>query len=275
MSGSLHDRDQESNVVEEAGAPAPHEEPSSGSALYLEHRDTIASLESRLARRKGLSEVESEDFSSWAKIRLLRNNGEILRRFRGDSSWRTYLGVVLANLLRDYLDHRFGRWRPSAKARRLGNAAVELETLVRRDGWGVREAVRALRNQGHDLSDSEAFRMLASMPLRYRRRAVGPGALSTLAGDRPADGPLLADETQARFVEVMESIEEAMDDLAEEDQLILRLRFWEDLTVAQVARSLGIPQKPLYRRVNRLLDRLREHLTDRGLAAEELARWIA
>jgi DNA-directed RNA polymerase specialized sigma24 family protein len=38
---------------------------------------------------------------------------------------------------------------------------------------------------------------------------------------------------------------------------VVRLIFWKELSVADVARSLGVPQKPLYRRLDRILKRLR------------------
>ena len=58
--------------------------------------------------------------------------------------------------------------------------------------------------------------------------------------------------------------------LDNEDQLIIRLRFYEGFSIADVARGLGLPQKPLYSRISRLLQTLSAALAKEGLSAESL-----
>ena len=79
------------------------------------------------------------------RLRFIENDYAAIRKFRGESSLGTYLTVVVAMLVRDYRVQRWGRWRPSAAARRLGDVAVRLETLVRRNGQAVHEAAETLR----------------------------------------------------------------------------------------------------------------------------------
>jgi DNA-directed RNA polymerase specialized sigma24 family protein len=59
--------------------------------------------------------------------------------------------------------------------------------------------------------------------------------------------------------------------LANEDQLIIKLRFYEDLSVADVARALNVPQKPLYARITRLLQTLSVALRREGIGPEAFA----
>jgi RNA polymerase sigma factor for flagellar operon FliA len=243
-------------------------------ALYLAHRDVILHVTECLCRRKGLSQADGEDFTSWAKVRLLECDADILRRFGGRSTLKTYLTVVLANLLRDYQNARLGKWRPSAAAKRMGALAVELETMVRRDGMTVSEAVMALRSRGHDLSDNDAFHMLDDMPIRYRRRVEGEKSLLRLSTEETAADAFWKSQSASEMADGIDVLNEAIEGLPAEDRVILRLRFWEGLTVAQVSRTLGLNQKPLYRRIEKLLLTLRRQLERNGIEAGDALPWM-
>ncbi len=52
--------------------------------------------------------------------------------------------------------------------------------------------------------------------------------------------------------------------------MIIRLRFYEGFSVADVARGLRLPQKPLYPRISRLLQTLSSALTREGIGPESL-----
>jgi RNA polymerase sigma factor for flagellar operon FliA len=245
-----------------------------GAALYLANRDVILEVTACLCRRKGLSEVDGEDFTSWAKIRLLERDGAVLRRFNGRCAWNTYLTVVIANLLRDYQNARWGKWRPSTAAKRMGRAAIHLETMVRRDGMPVSEAVRTLSSRGHHVSDSDAFHMLDAMPVRYRRRIEGENSLSGLSGEETAADAFWRSQAEAEMADGLDVLNEAIESLPDEDRVILRLRFWEGLTVAQVSRTLGLRQKPLYHRIETLLRTLRRQLESNGVQAGDALQWM-
>lgn len=57
-------------------------------------------------------------------------------------------------------------------------------------------------------------------------------------------------------------------ELPAEDQLILRMRFWDDSSVADIALMLRLEQKPFCRRLESIESRLRTTLTARGLVRE-------
>jgi hypothetical protein len=58
--------------------------------------------------------------------------------------------------------------------------------------------------------------------------------------------------------------------LPPQDRLVLRLRFDEGMAVAGVAKTLHLDQKPLYRRIERLLFQLRGQLEAAGLQAADV-----
>ena len=100
----------------------------------------------KLARRKQLSQNESEDFASHVRLKMLEDNGAILQKFRGQSSIETYLTTVLTRLFLDYRREKWGRWRSSAVAKRLGREALLLEKALYRDHIPFEEAAEMLRH---------------------------------------------------------------------------------------------------------------------------------
>ena len=235
-------------------------------AVFLAQLGWIERAAPAVCRRHGLSADETAEFTSWAKLKLVENDYSILARFRGESAITTYLVVVLAMLFRDYRTQHWGRWRPSAAARRRGAVAVRLETLVYRDRVPLRQAAEMLRSSGQtELSDRELAALLAELPAHG---AVRPIQLNADANDHAAPGgadDFLATEDAASGER---AIAEAVRSLPPEDQVLLRLRFWEGLSVAEISRSLGLPQKPLYRRLDGAIGRVRAALERAGMSKE-------
>ncbi|MEM7417882.1 MAG: sigma-70 family RNA polymerase sigma factor [Gemmatimonadota bacterium] len=225
---------------------------------------SATTLAHRLCRRKEVFDADAEDFASWARLRLMDNDHAILRKFRGDCAAETFLAAVVANLFRDYQNHRWGKWRPSAAARRKGALALALETAVYRDGLGLRSAVHQLTAARFpDLTVLRAAELLRELPRRERRTFVEDSSLDRIPAQTRADQPMEEAERTRAFERFTQALGFALDELEAEDRAIIELRFWEGLTVADVARALNLPQKPLYRRIPRILAALRAspHLT--------------
>lgn len=244
-----------------------------GEALFLQNLGWIERVSASLCRRYGITGEDAEDFASWAKLRLIENDYASLRKFRGESAITTYLTVVVASLFRDYRVERWGRWRPSAAAQRRGTLAVRLETLVHRDGYRLEQAAEILRTSGAtDLPDRELAVLLAELPPRTPLRPVevGPEPLESTSAGVTADEFVTRDEEERERRAASEALSRTLEHLPTEDRLILRLRFWEDMSVADVARALALPQKPLYRRLEQVLAQLRRELEAAGISRERI-----
>lgn len=241
--------------------------------LFLEHREWVDRCVASLCRRYGVAGDEVEDVASWTRVRLIEDDYAALRKFRGESSPRTYLTVVVAALFRDYRAERWGRWRPSAAALRHGRVAVRLETLVHRDGCALAQAGEILRAAGEtELSDRQLAELLATLPERVplRPREVGADPLDLVPGAAAADAGVVAAEAGAERSRAEDALKHALTALPAEDRVILQLQFWKGLSVADVSRALNLPQKPLYRRIERLLARLRGELETAGISREQV-----
>jgi RNA polymerase sigma factor for flagellar operon FliA len=233
--------------------------------------EVASRLALRLCGRKGVHGQDAEDFASWVQLRLLENDGAILGKFRGESSERTFLAAVVANLFRDHCNRERGKWRPSAAARRGGAVAVELESLLHRDGLSLAAARAQLRSCGFaDLSPPEAGRLAATFPHRVRRRPIDRRPLDDLPASASADDALWNREREHDAHRARALLEGALARLPELDRTIVALRYLEGLTVAEISRALGLEQKPLYRRCEQALARLRADLEDAGLTLEAL-----
>ena len=125
------------------------------------------------------------------KAILIDDDYAVLRKFRGKSLLKTYLSTVIANLFRDHLIRKHGKWRPSAMARRRGREAAQLERLLFRDGLSVTEAVEILkRNAGVEQSREELTTLAAELPVRLRSRCRQTSAAKRFAASSLAALPV-------------------------------------------------------------------------------------
>ena len=217
--------------------------------------------------RRGLRGADADDFASVVKTRLVENDYEILAKFQGRSSLKTYLTAVINRLYLDFQVQRFGKWRSSAEARRLGTVALRLECLLSRDGLSFDEACGVLQSDPRVHETREALDALRQrLPSRPGRVPIGEGhepvRLDTGASTiERAERQALAERTFA-------VIRQALARLPGPDRLFMRLHLESGLTVAEASRSLGLDQKSLYRKKEDILKGLRVALEAEGIGPE-------
>jgi len=243
-------------------------------AQFLEHLDRIEKAAAAACSNHSVWGAEAEDFSAWIKMKLMADDYAVFRNFRGESELSTYLTTVVVRQFHEYWRQRLGRWRPSALAERLGTPAKDLEALVHRDGYTLQQAGETLRTAGRTtLSDIELARLLERLPVRSPTRPVEVAwdpELDTAPRLSRAEDPVVAAETETRRDAVMDVLDRAMGQLAPEEQVIARMHFALGHTLADVARALSVEQKPLYRQVKRLRDRLRGYMEDHGVRRSDV-----
>ncbi len=253
--------------------PLPLSDRAELEAALAEHVSWINQCAAHVARRHGLRQDDAEEFGSWVRARMVGRDYEVLRKFRGDSSLRTYLAVVVASFFRDFRAERWGRWRPSAAAQRIGPPAPSLESLVCRYGYTLAAAGELLRTRGEtSMSDAELARLLARLPDRLPLRPVQVGSevLEQASAPAQADAQVTAAESERERGRVFSLLTRSLDGLATEDRAMVRMYFWEGMTIAAIALALGCEAKPLYRRMDRVKARLRTQLESAGLRAAEV-----
>ena len=241
--------------------------------LYLANADVIERAIASVCRRNHVFGVDAEDFASTARVHLIEDDHAVLRRFEGRSSLPTYLVVVVSRQFQDWRNAKWGKWRPSAEARRLGPTAVRLETLTVRDSLSLDEAYELLRTK-YQIPESRAAieQLAARFPIRHKRSFVDDGVIETLPTSLEApDTMLLEREASSVARDVSGVLQDELRKLTAQDRLILKMRFEDDYPIADIARALRLDAKPLYRRIERLLTTLRSALESAGMTATAIA----
>jgi RNA polymerase sigma factor (sigma-70 family) len=239
--------------------------------LYLVHADVIESVLRYSSRSHHLSADDADEFSSWARLRLLDHDQAILRKFGGRSAVRTFLVSVVERLFLDWRNHEWGKWRPTSEARRLGQLAIELERLVLRDGTEWVTAVEILLQSGVAPSAAECDRVWARLPRHPRRQRVDAERLVEQPSALPAADPVEVGEHRARDTAILAALDDAVGSLPASDRVLIQLRYWSGVKVSQIAATTGLDQKQLYRRFDKIWADLRDRLAQAGVTVADLA----
>jgi RNA polymerase sigma factor (sigma-70 family) len=240
--------------------------------LLLDHLALLDRIVAGTCRRHRMGVDEAEELAATLRAKLVANDYEVVRAWQGRSSFSTYLVAVVNHAFLDYRNHLWGKWRPSAQARRLGPLAVRLETWLVRDGLALPEALARLEPPER----AEAEALAARLPPRQRRHVEGVEHLDQLpAAQRNPEEELLDSEREQTMGRIRQALDAALADLPPEDHMLVKLRLEDAFSVAAVARALHCDAKPLYRRFERILQQLRSALEARGWRAADLAEIFA
>lgn len=228
-----------------------------------EWTDELSAAVAVVARRRRLSAEQRDDLLSYAVCRLLERNVG-----RGDITSiadcpGAYLRRVVDRLWIDLTNELWGRWRPSAGARRMGKTGVELDRLIRREGLAACEAVpiaehRSSRRRGRDT----LYRL--ARKLRPKPRRVSITAVDPASDDRP-DRRLGRKEEGESLRRALRMLREEMERLDDLSRRVLSGKYLEQLTAGRLGRELDLDDRSVYRIAYRALGILRQRLQARGV----------
>jgi RNA polymerase sigma factor (sigma-70 family) len=218
--------------------------------------------------------ADADDFEQVVYLTFLER--KILDKLGDASQPRAFLHVVVANLFRDFRIQRWGKWRPSAKASRLGDAAVTLERLVHQRKLSPGQAVEALATQqGATGSRAELEALVKQLPLRVGRHEVGEEGIDRLLEPASTDRFVVEQEKREQRRDFLAALEAALRELSPEDRSLLRLRFWEEVSVARLSVMTGTAQRSLYSHFDRLRAQLRRSLMAAGIVEADTQQLLA
>jgi RNA polymerase sigma factor for flagellar operon FliA len=239
----------------------------SGEAAFLGHLPLVKEVIATVCRRHQITGNDAAEFSSSVFLKLIEDDYAVARRVRDSGDSRAFLFTVVYHHLLDCRNREWGRWRSTARARQLGSAAVFLERLIVRDRIHPQDAVAVLANHPrYELSSRDARDLHAQLNCRAPR--VRPVELSDVEVRRvsaPAVNAVDLDQLHAETERIRTALRGAMTALPSDERRLLRLRFEEGRSVSDIAADLGVEAKPLYRRFERILQRLRRELERREM----------
>jgi RNA polymerase sigma-B factor len=246
-----------------------------------------------LTRPTDRGEEERELFLRYQRDDDVEARDELIERFlplarqiagryrRGRDSFDDLLQVASIGLIKavDRFDPQYGT---SFMTFAVPSIAGELKRYFRDAGWAVRvprpvqeralkvnSAVERLQRQlGHSPTPKQVAEAIGEDVESVLEAMEAATAHSSVSLDRPltndgdGEGARYEDmvgEIDARFevVEDRASIAPAIESLPERDRLILKLRFEDDRTQAEIAEVVGISQMHVSRLLRRALERLR------------------
>lgn len=240
---------------------------------FLANVPTIERIASFYCRRMHMSEADTEDFVGYVKVELIEGDYSIIRKFEERSSFTTYLTTVIHRLLYQHRTKEWGKWRPSAEAKRMGDVAIALERLTTRDGYSLAEAIAKMTT---GTPPAASPRELEAIALRLPARSPRPMLVTeetvpdlVAASDDPSDGPASREREQlARRAAAV--LDEIMNSFEAEDRLILKMRFWSAQRIADIAGTLHLDAKKTYKRLEKLLGKVRSGLERAGIGRKEI-----
>ena len=243
--------------------------------LFTDNLELIEKLVRISGRRHHLSHVELEDFAGYVNVELLKNDCATLRKFQNRSSWWTFLATVIEKLALDFLIHRWGRWRPSAMAEKLGPVAVILDRLVNRDNHTLEEAIELVRtNHAVGLSYTDLRAMWDQLPPRPRLTEVGEEAAAAVSSPDSSEVHV-EDAARRQDIDRLErTLHAAFGALAAQDRVMIALRYDHGLSVVEIAKVMKSSVPTIHRRLDRSLKELRAALSGGGFDPRAISTLI-
>jgi RNA polymerase sigma factor (sigma-70 family) len=251
-----------------ARLPGTPVKPIDAEEVFLTNLCLIDKAIGYVCHRNRVGRDEEEEFGSYVKFKLIESNYAIIRKFEGRSAFSTYMTTVIQRMFFQYRVQMWGKWRPSAQARRLGDKGITLERLLTRDGYTYSEAVAVLTTGDQPAFTAEEIEAIyVRLPVRQPRPVLVAAMENTDNG--PSVEPALFSGERAVIARRMAAtVDAAIAKMEPEDQLILKMRFWNARTIPDIARSLKLDDKKLYKRINKLLAQLKFTLEDAGVNAD-------
>lgn len=223
---------------------------------------------------------------------LRADNYRVLREYKGRSSMKRYLEVVIANKVVDIYRRKEGRSRAADEARKMGDVGVRLYELVFETGLPVAEAHDLIAAETDYDGGVEALEEMAERIRAKRKRGhvevplggyahegeeEGRAALRVVKDDSgsltvPDDsmGPERAFMENRRESASAKAIAELARLLSPEEKLMVKMRYNGGMKVKDIAAALGLTEKGAYRAFDSLLARCRKALSDMGFGPEDL-----
>jgi RNA polymerase sigma factor for flagellar operon FliA len=236
--------------------------------MLVEYLPLIRRVVESVARRHGAA---AHELFSDVCLKLLEQDCTVLRQYRGECSFKTYLRVVVCRVLLDQRVRAWGKWRPSVRARALGETGILLEQLIVRDGMTVDEAVAiAFQRRGSSLDRDQIVRFCATIKPRRRRAPVGLDEIGEVADGHDLVSAGGLSDLQRQAAALGTALRTALNSLGVAERELLSWRFRDGRTVAEIARATGSNQKRLYRMYESIFLRLRNVLERAGVEASDV-----
>jgi RNA polymerase sigma factor for flagellar operon FliA len=225
---------------------------------------------------------------------LRRDNYRVLRQFKGNAKLSTYITTIISRQAVDILRKKLGRSREKERAQKFGKTGMLVYERIIQQGGAVSDVYKELNASGeagqtmddiaaivekikgkkHLPPSKEDDNTLVRDGFSVSVDGKGHGERQVIIPDTRGDPQELAMEQQ-RTGNIRRAVQAVIARLDNDERMILRMRFpaEEDekpQKVECIATLLGISQKAVYKRIDRLMKKCRGILAEQGMTCDEL-----
>ena len=236
--------------------------------------DLFAKMEA-VCKRHFATENDQSECSLFIIDSLKADNYKRLRAFKGKSSLNTYLYSLINSLVIDFRRKKFGRRRIPSGVVKLGKWAEAVYRFVCWQKFSFDDAYDFLKVDGLFAGSYIEF-IKETEPVRKAPCRENPAFQSSDetresdwkhvndAGSNPLEILVQKLEREKR-IKALQVIRETTTGLSENDQLLVKLIYGSDLSVAAAAKVIGLPTSTARKRLKSLLTKYREFLLAEGI----------
>ncbi len=247
-----------------------------------ENLELISTIVRKICLRSAMQEADIEDIVSYTYERLIRNDYHIIRDFDGETLPQSYLVLVVTNICKDFFRMHSGRWRPSTKAKELGETACLLEKLLYRHQHSFEEAIEIIETQCRNTdspipSRAELERIASQLKIRHRNITVLPGDphLTNIATSNPDyESNFRKNQLDDRKKLLDQVINQHRQKLGEEEQLILKLYFHENNNISTISKILNKSRYHIKKTIDKTLENFKHIILKNGFERSEIEEII-
>ena len=240
----------------------------------LSSSDLLAKIET-VCKRCFSAENDQNECYVYVIDSLKADNFKRLRAFKGKSKLNTYLYSLINALVIDFRRKQFGRRRIPAGVAKLGKWAETVYRFVCWQKFSFDDAYDFLRiddlYSGSYIQFIKEIEPIKKAPCRENPafQSIDETPESTLKninaeGSNPLEFLIQKLDREMR-IKAIKVIRETTVELSEDDQLLIRLVYGSDQSVAAAARVIGLPASTAGKHLKSLLAKYREKLLAVGI----------
>ncbi len=246
-----------------------------------------------LCERRFGKTVDAEVASQYVLEKLSADDWQLCRKFSGRSLPQTYLYTLCSNLVEEHARKQYGRTRPPAWLKQLGDTWLTLWKLICLERQPVPTAIERLAGRDESLRDTDGLLDMVRT-IKARLPWCGQQTGTTSLEDQPQDEVHAASEASDSSLESLllllhqVVLEDTLDvpayasspdvfaalagelTLDDEQRLVLRMAYVDGMKFSAVARTLNLPAHKPARLAKQALAELRSVLQRHNLLPEEL-----
>ncbi len=246
--------------------------------LYEENLDLILRITAVLCEKSRMQQADAEDIQSLVHIKMISAEYKVFRDCKNGKVSRSYLTMIIRNVINDFFRKKDGRYKPSETAMKLGELGLLLEKLIYRLGFTFSDACEFIKtmfkNQGRKQPSTQKLEDIYSQLQPKQKKAIinlNSGQMDIVATcDETAEDAAIDEEQEQQRQVLGRIISTFRNDLSRNDQILVQMRFADDSSISSIARTLGEKRYTVDKRLKALLQDLREEILRQGFSEKDI-----